>query len=112
MGYLKQCIPMFLLSPLLLSLLPLLALAVFPLLLLAGLCLAVTFFVSANPATFGALLLLLLSLEPCARRASVDFRLVLNHVFSFLSLHLHLPQLALLSFILNHWVVSSKQAKN
>ena len=99
-SHLQQCIPTLLFGSVLLLTLLLLALAFLPLLLLTTLARAVSFLISAEPAPFGGLLLLLLCLKPCARRARVNLSLVLDHVLSFLSLHLHLSQLTLLSLIL------------
>ena len=98
-AHLQQVILTLLFGAVLLTLL-LLVFAFLPLLFLITLALAVTFLISAEPAPFGTFLLLLLCLEPCARWASVNLSLMLNHVLGFLSLHLHLSELALLSFIL------------
>ena len=71
-------------------------------LLLLGFLASSTFliFITTRPASFCALLLLLLCLKPCARRPSVDLCFMLNHILSLLSLHLDLSELPLFSLIL------------
>ena len=99
-SYLKQLICGFPLAPLLFAIFPFLALALLLLLLLVAFASGNVLVITTRSTSLCTLLLLLFCLEPCARRTSIDLSLMLNHVFSFLSLHLHLSQLPLLSLIL------------